>query len=69
MTGQDRDVPRSIATNTLRIGDIDLVVHVLSDGQRVIEAECAKKFFDALFNGSMSADDMQRAARLIGGVK
>lgn len=63
------DIPHSIATSTLNVGGVDLVVHVLSDGTRVIESECAKKFFDALFSGAMSANDMQRAARLLGGVR
>ena len=38
------EIPVSIWQGSFWIGDLEMKCHVLSDGQRIIEAECIEKF-------------------------
>lgn len=49
------DLPKSIATETLNVMGVDMVVHVLDDGQRVIEAESAAAWFRAMFGDDVDS--------------
>lgn len=42
------DLPTVVSTGEWVVGPLTLRVHVLSNGQRVIDADDARKFFDFL---------------------
>lgn len=62
-------LPHVIRENVLPIFGVDLRVMVLSDGQRVIEANSAQRFFDALAESEspISDDDARLIAAFIKG--
>lgn len=64
------NLPRAIASNTLRIGNLDLTVHVLDNGQRVIDAESFQRFMDAIAGDvPLTEDDILALAKLVKGVE
>lgn len=42
------DIPTSVSTATVRIFGVELVVHHLSNGQRIIDADSLAALFDAM---------------------
>ena len=67
---REEHLPRAIAENTLNIMGVDLKVCVLDNGQRVIEAESLKQFFEAMGSTDVqfTEDDAMRLARAIRGI-
>lgn len=37
--GDEDDLPRAIATGKLRVGDVEIDVHTLDDGRRIVDAD------------------------------
>lgn len=59
--------PKSISSGTVEVMGVDLVVHQLDNGQRVIESESVEAFFKALESGrEMTPDEADKLARLLG---
>lgn len=50
------DVPKAVWTGTFNIFDVDVICHVLEDGQRIIEADSMAKLVDALMSGVPPGD-------------
>ena len=63
-------IPQAIATATVRIMGVDLTVHVLDNGQRVIDGDDLARFFDALGDSTepFTEDDAVRLAKVIRGI-
>lgn len=62
------DLPYSVAKEVLPIMGVELVVHVLSDGQRIIEADSMAAFLAAMEGGeSITREDAERLARALRG--
>ena len=66
-------LPESIATDTLEINGLKLVVHVLSDGRRVVDEDSVKRFIEWM-NGycgvktlPLSASEAEELAEFISG--
>lgn len=60
------EVPHSIATNEIKIGSVTLVVHNLSNGQRVIEGASVIEFFKAMENGEVLDEaDAMKVAKIL----
>jgi len=60
--------PTSIATSTLRIMGMDLTVHVLDTGQRVIDAEDFRRFVAAMGGPTpLTEDEAVALAKVIRG--
>ena len=60
------DLPTVIATATLPIMGVDLVVHNLSDGQRFIDVESMNRFFEAMANGGdFTPDEAMKLAKVL----
>ena len=51
------DVPHSVWQGSFRVFGVDIKCHVLSDGQRVIEAESMHNLMEAMANGSLDPMD------------
>lgn len=51
------DLPHSITQNTLTIMGVELIVHVLSNGQRIIEADGMRQLFEAMGAGAHATED------------
>lgn len=49
-------LPKSIKEGILKIGSIELKVHVLNDGRRIIEADSMDEFMKYLENGGTFSD-------------
>lgn len=47
-TPEKSAIPQSVWTGTFRLVGVDIVCHVLSDGQRIIEAESFENFVRAM---------------------
>lgn len=47
------DLPTAVSTAVIRLGSIEMRVHHLSDGRRVIDAESMADFFTALEDGTL----------------
>lgn len=64
------NIPQAIASDTLRIMGLDLTVHVLDNGQRVIDADDLARFFDALGDATepFTEEDAVRLAKAIKGI-
>ena len=61
---------RAVSSATVRIMGMDLTVHVLEDGQRVIDAESVERFFEALGGDIQpTEEELFAAAKMIKGVK
>lgn len=64
------DLPRAIATSTLKIGAMELVCHVLNNGQRVFEAPGFEALVQAMLGEGdtvFTDDEMEAVARMIHG--
>ena len=60
------DLPVSTHRGTLTIMGVELVVHQLSDGQRIIEAEGLGKLFEAMGSGAeLSEEDAMKLAKVV----
>ena len=60
------DVPKSIAENRLTIMGVDLVVHVLDNGQRIIEGDGMERLFAAMADGvEITPDDAMKMAKVV----
>lgn len=67
---EDVHIPQAIASNTLRIGGLELTVHVLDNGQRVIDMESFERFIDALHGGPpWTEDEVIALAKVIKGIE
>lgn len=51
----DDDIPRAVSSSTLRLGDIDVTVHVLDDGRRIIDRDDFLRLLGIVLDGE--ADD------------
>lgn len=64
-------VETAIASSTFTIFGVEMRCHVLSGGQRIIEADCVEKLFAAMGEESPVTDedvtDMEALARFIKG--
>jgi hypothetical protein len=61
------NVPTSIWQGSFRLFGVDVRCHVLSDGQRVIEADSMEELFEAMANGEEIGDIDEGFARWIHG--
>ena len=52
MSENQNDLPVSVWSGVVHIGSVALAVHVLSNGERVVEAESVERFLDALTGGA-----------------
>ncbi len=60
------ELSQSIASNTLNIMGVDLVVHVLDNGQRIIEAEGLEALFAAMADGAdLTEEDAMKFAKVV----
>ena len=60
--------PVSVSTTTLKIGDLELVCHVLDDGTRVVEEESVFNFLSWLESDlPTSQEEIERVADWIKG--
>lgn len=63
MTDNHKPLPKAIHTSTLSIMGVDLVCHVLDNGERVFDAENLKKFFVIIKGDTpLNKEDAQRLA-------
>lgn len=61
--------PQSIASSTLNIAGVELRVHVLEDGQRVIEPAGVAALFAMFERGVvLTAEDAMKIARAVRGI-
>lgn len=60
-------LPASIASETLTVMGVALVVHVLEDGQRIIETDGFHALIEAMAAGPMTAADADTLTRAIKG--
>lgn len=51
------DLPHSVRTATFQLFDVDIVVHHLSTGERVVEEASLRALIDALANGCVDTID------------
>jgi hypothetical protein len=62
------NVPESTHSSTLNIMGVELVVHVLDDGRRIIEAEGLHQLIEAMSDGvELSEDEAAELARAVRG--
>lgn len=61
------DLPTVVSTAEVQFGSVTLLVHHLSDNQRVIDAESVAAFFAALEDGTLllTEDDALRLAEAV----
>lgn len=59
------EMPHSVSQSTLSIMGVDLVVHQLSNGQRIIEEDGVHALFAAMAVGPMSQDEADIIARML----
>ncbi len=55
------NLPEVARTDTITLAGVDLTVHVLDDGQRVIEAESMERLFERLERGDVPATLVEEA--------
>lgn len=69
-TRMSEPIPTVISSSTLQIMGVDLTVHVLDNGQRVIDVESFRRFLEALEDDlqSMTEGDALAVAKLVKGV-
>ena len=60
-----KDLPVSIATEKLEIFDVEIIVHVLDNGQRVIEESSLVEFFSALETNQLSGEQAKMVAEFL----
>lgn len=64
------ELPKSIATSTLRIGAAELICHVLDTGERVFEADGVNALLAVMFGdeeGDLTPEDAERLTLFIRG--
>lgn len=62
-------LPESVHQATLRIMGVDLKVHVLGDGRRIIESDSLADFLDAMANGPrLTEEEADSLARFVKGL-
>ena len=62
------NLPQVVHSGTVNIGGFELTVHVLDNGQRVIDAECLNSFFEFLEDDvPVTEEDWLALAKLIKG--
>lgn len=59
------ELPKSIASNKFSIMGVELTVHVLDNGQRIIEADGLAKLFEALAEGPITEEDAMKLASAV----
>ena len=57
-------LPTAISSDVLKIGTVELVVHVLDNGERVIDADSAARFFECLGDPSNDLLDEETVRKL-----
>lgn len=62
--GDGDDLPRAIATGKLRVGDVEIDVHTLDDGRRIVDADQ----FVALL-GFMGMDEFHELLAYVSGLE
>ena len=62
------NLPEVARTATITVAGVDLTVHVLDDGQRVIEAESMERLFERLERGDVPATLVEEAKAALAGV-
>ena len=61
-------LPKAISESVVTIGHLSIRVYVLENGQRVVNAEDAERFFEALEAGDIKRDhDLDRAVAAVNG--
>lgn len=62
-------LPESIYQGTISIMGVELKVHGLSDGKRIIESDSLADFLDAMANGPrLTEEEAVRLARFVKGL-
>ena len=61
------NLPEVARTDTITIAGVDLTVHVLDDGQRVIEAESMERMIERLNRGDFPATLVEDAKAALQG--
>ncbi len=63
-------LPKAIASSTLRILGVNLTVHVLDNGERVIDAGDIKRLFEAMgdLDTPMTEDEAVAIAKVVRGI-
>ena len=61
------ELPQSLHSSTLNILGVELVVHTLDNGQRIVEAGGLEALFKAMETEPMTASDAAEFARAIQG--
>lgn len=62
------EFPASIASSTVSIMGVDIVFHVLDNGEQIIEAESMHRFLEMLGAGvEMNSDDAMKLAKVVKG--
>lgn len=60
------EVPQSVMTSELEIMGVTLIVHVLDNGQRIIEADGIHALFEAMAGDTpMTEDEGMKLARVL----
>lgn len=60
------DLPKSVLRNTLTIMGVELVVHQLDNGQRIIEADSVHRLFEAMAGDTpITPEDAMEFARVV----
>lgn len=53
------DIPGTVWSGTFTICGVELKCHTLADGTRIIEEDSMRDFFENLFDGTLTAADVQ----------
>ena len=61
----DSDLPCSTHVGTVRIFGVDLIVHNLDDGRRIIETESMAALFEAMASGDCGPVDLDELRKLL----
>lgn len=60
------EMPKAVLTSKLQIGSAELVVHVLDNGERVVDADSFEGFLEYLADGGpMTQEDAEKIAQLM----
>lgn len=55
----DDELPHPVWSGSFMLGGVEMKCHVLSDGQRIIEAESIHNFFSAFGEDAPKVDDAE----------
>jgi len=53
-------IPKSVLRSEFRVAGVDIVVHLLNDGRRIIESASMHALLAKMEDGSLSAKDAQQ---------